>query len=160
MSSFFFFQTLLSLFSKQPSPDFTIFRWFVCGRKLNSFHVGNKLVTANISNLLLLIGGRRKLQRPFSEFPPVFFCFVFCIRGLDYSCKYWVGSKCNCMWRLFQGCTRRKLVLFSCQNMSDNVADNSGISYGSGLHQLNEERLNISTALKPFEMDGKKRDFI
>lgn len=39
------------------------------------------------------------------------------------------------------------------------MADNSGISYKSGLHQLNEVRLNISTALKPFEMDEEKEGF-
>lgn len=54
---------------------------------------------------------------------------------------------------------RKACVIQSCQSMSDNMADNSGISYKSGLHQLNEVRLNIYTALKPFEMDEEKEGF-
>lgn len=43
--------------------------------------------------------------------------------------------------------------------MADNMADSSGITSRSGLHQLNEGRLNISTALKPLEMDEEKEGF-
>lgn len=121
---------------------FTMFRWFVCGAKLHSFHVGNQLVTANFSNLWLLISGRRKLQMPFSELPPQ--CLL-CIWGLDHSHKYWADFKV----------VPEDSLCYS--QLSDNMADNLGITYRSGLHQLNELRLNISTALKPFEMDEEKR---
>lgn len=62
---------------------------------------------------------------------------------------------------LFRGCVSQ-----SCQSKSnwdrlqtyDNTADKWGISYWSGLHQLNEVGLNISAALKPFERHKEKRE--
>lgn len=56
------------------------------------------------------------------------------------------------------------LIIQSCHSNSskaglqryDNMADKSGISFRSGLHQLNEVGLNTSTAIKSFEMEKEK----
>lgn len=87
-----------------------------------------------------LIGGGCKFQRPFSG-----------SLGADQPTS---DSRFQYWLRTFEVVLEKR----TCFRV-DNVADGWVASYRSGLHQLNEAGLNISTALKPFEVDKEKERF-